>query len=240
MNKPVWIVQKEPQSEYTVSILRLLLPEYARIFGVKTMSNEECFVYNDTQATCPMLITNSAPISIRLAQPSLSFWAQTIFQLSHELCHYAIRQSKTDKSVTLAWFEEIICEAMSLYALQWASEHWEKCELYSFNPGFRDSIKDYLQMELEKNGNGDFQKCTTIELLKQYDANQSRDSHRDERNRLYYEIDKDPSLCRCFCDYQRYLDSNGVTINFEEWEKYEANPLVRFLHSLQPCPRELT
>ena len=239
MRKPVWIIEQETHSEYLVAILMLLLPEFARIFGSKKMNKEECVVYNDPQASCPMLIIDSIPIRIRLAQPSLSYWTQTIFQLSHEMCHYAIRQSKIDRDFTLSWFEEIACEAMSLYALRWAAEHWKCCKLYSCNTGFGDSIRDYLNKELSKSGTGVFRKCTSIEMLMQYNAEEKRETHRDERNQLYYEIEKDPSLCRCFCDYQRYLDSNGVTINFEEWEKKDDNPLVRFLHSLQPCPREL-
>lgn len=235
MRNNVWAVQPELQSEAVISIFRFLMLEFIRLFGEETMNNEECYIYNDPDADVPMLVTSSKPVSIRLAQPCLDYWAQTIYQLSHELCHYAIRQGKVDKDFTLSWFEEIICEAMSLYSLRWASNNWDKCALYSSNKFFGESICDYLNNELRDIGTGEFQKCNSIEKLKQYDAQTNRESHRNERNQLYHKIVKNPSLCRCFCDYQKYVNQNGITINFFEWEKNDKNSLVQFLHTMQPC-----
>ncbi len=234
MSKHIWVDQRESQSEYLASILEFLLPEYARIFGDEVMQKETCLVYNDAVSDCPMLVTNSTPIRIRLAQESLTFWAQTVYQLSHELCHYAIRQGKTNKEIILLWFEEIVCEAMSLYILYWSSKHWECCKLSSINPSFGDAINVYLNGILSEVCTGEFQKCTSTEVLKGYDAGKNREGHRNERNRLYNEIIKNPVLCRCFCDYQQYMDSNGTTIDFEEWKRNDANPLIPFLQSLQP------
>lgn len=235
MSNTIWSVQPGHESVYLDGILKFLMIEYVNIFGKELMNNEKCLVYNDSHASWPMLITNSEPIIIRLAQPSLLYWSQTIFQLSHELCHYAIRQSKKDKSYTLSWFEEIVCEAMSLYALHWSSEHWKNCVLFQMNKGYGDDIRKYLYNEVRINGTGEFQKCTSIEKLQQYTADDNRIGHRDQRNQLYYEICKDPLLCRCFCDYQEYLNKNRYTIDFETWEKNDTNLLVPFLHSLQPC-----
>ena len=235
MSKLVWFVQQGPQSEYLEGILKFLMPEYARIFGDELMHNEECLVYNDPLANCPMLIINTTPVRIRLAQQSLNYWAQTIFQFSHELCHYALRQGKTNKDLTLLWFEEIVGEAMSLYALYWSSRHWESCSLSSMNPSFSHSLSDYLNDILGQKCSEGLQSCTTIEALKGYNAGNNREEHRNERNSLFYEIIRDPVLCSCFCDYQRYLNGDGVTIDFERWKRNDANPLVPFLQGLQPC-----
>ena len=233
MNNDVWTVQRELQSVF--SIFRFLMLEFVDIFGEETMNNEECFIYNDPDADCPMLVTNSAPLKIRLAQPCLDYWAQTIFQLSHELCHYAIRQAKVNKDFTLSWFEEIICEAMSLYSLWWSSKNWDKCEMYLVNKCFGESIRDYLYNELRDNGTGGFQKCKCIGELKQYNAQANRESHRNERNQLFHEIVRDPHQCRCFCDYQQYVNHNRITINFTDWKKNDNNSMVQFLQTLQPC-----
>ncbi len=233
MNISVWKVEENNGANNIKHILDLLLIEYERIFEDEIMNNEECIVYNDPQANCPMLVTNSTPIRIRLAQSSTSYWAQTIYQLSHELCHYAIRQIKNNKGFTLSWFEEIVCEAMSLYMLKWSAENWDK---HSGLWGeFKSNIKNYLNDELNKTGTTGFQSCASIEMLGKYDAERDRESHINERNKVYYEIIKNPKLCRCFCDYERYVEKNNITIDFNAWERDDNNPMVRCLHKLQPC-----
>ena len=143
-----WIVVSNEGSEYLKEILSFLLKRFIEIFGQETMNAEICYVCNISNADCPMLITNSTPICIRLAQSSLSFWAQTIYQLSHEMCHYAIRQHKVNKDFTLKWFEEITCEAASMYFLQYAAINWKKCRLSKLDPSFCTSIESYLSKEL--------------------------------------------------------------------------------------------
>lgn len=233
MNTAIWRVEENNGANDIKHILDLLLIEYERIFGDEIMNNEECIVYNNPQANCPMLLTNSTPVKIRLAQSSTSYWAQLIYQLSHELCHYAIRQTKNKKEFTLAWFEEIVCEAMSLYMLKWSAENLDK---HSGLCGeFKSNIKNYLDDELNKTGTTGFRSCKSVDMLGKYDAERDRESHINERNKLYYEIIKNPKLCSCFCDYERYVKNNNITIDFNTWEKDDNNPIVRFLHKLQPC-----
>lgn len=238
METSTWIVQNDVGVEYLVEIMRFLIPEYVRIFGKDKMYGESCIVYNDTEAECPMLITNLVPVRIRLAQESLSYWTQTIFQLSHELCHYVIRQNKGIRDNTLSWFEEILCEAMSLYALRWAADNWANCALCARNPNYDISIKEYLNEQLNLNCSDGLAQCTSIEGLKNYIANENRISHRKERNYLYRAIEEDPLRCCCFCDYQKYIDENRITIDFDEWEQEDNNPLIRVLRSVQPCERK--
>ena len=40
------------------ALLQFLLTEFSRIFGSGTMFAEECVVFNDQGADCPMLIIN--------------------------------------------------------------------------------------------------------------------------------------------------------------------------------------
>lgn len=110
------------QLYYLRGITAFLMEEYEHIFGADIINNKlDILLFNDPKATCPMFIINSEPLSIRLAQQSLSYWAQTIYQLSHELCHFALYQRKIDKAYTVKWFEEIVCEAVSLHALKYSS-----------------------------------------------------------------------------------------------------------------------
>lgn len=237
MNKNDWSIVKSENSESLCALANFLMVEYCRIFGLDTMTKEPCIIYNDPSAPCPMLVLNCKPIRIRLAQRSLTYWAQTIFQLSHELCHYAIHQHKEDKTFTLSWFEEILCEAMSLYALQFSSKNWTQCKLSECNPTFASAIDEYLRDELSKVGTEILHRCTTVEALKKYEIYHSleRETHRDERNALYYAISVCPDDCRFFCDYTKYVDKeNKVTINFSKWENDNPSPIIKELHNLQP------
>ena len=83
----IWDIEKSECTEYLFEIQKFLFIEYSRILGDDIMYAEPCRIYNDPQTECPMIIINTTPILIRIAQTSLSYWAQTIFQLSHELCH---------------------------------------------------------------------------------------------------------------------------------------------------------
>lgn len=232
--KHTWIIEKQDGSNYLQAILRFVLLEFCRIFGTEIMYNEVCSVYNDPQADCPMLITCRKPICIRLAQENLSYWAQTIFQLSHELCHYAIRQRKG--SFKLSWFEEILCEGMSLYILDWAYKNWDCCDLSQIDHTFSQKIQEYLEKELRKVETDTLQYCIDLKSLEKYELNSStnRESHRKQRNTLYREIINNPLHCRCFCDYSKYISDNHITIDFIKWKKETSHSLIRVLHSFQP------
>ena len=146
-----WTVQNAEHSEHGVYILAFLLTEFARLFGPDVMFNEDCIVYNDPSSECPMLIINTTHVRIRLSQPNYSYWCQTIYQLSHEMCHYAFRQRKINKEFTLSWFEEIVCEAVSLYFLKYASERWSNCQLSQWSPSFFQNHKHIWKMNSLKN-----------------------------------------------------------------------------------------
>lgn len=113
-NHANWLIQRCEGAEYLDSLLEFLLPEYIRIFGQDIMTTTPCIVHNDPDSECPYF-HHTTPLKIRLSMSELSYWAQMVYQLSHELCHYAMYQTKQDKTKTLSWFEEIVCEAMSLY-----------------------------------------------------------------------------------------------------------------------------
>lgn len=233
----VWDILPCEGKTYLKSILEFILDEFCRIFGEDIMYNEECTIFNDPAAKYPMLIINRTPIAIRLAQPSLLYWAQTIYQLSHEICHYVIRQHKNKKDFTLSWFEEPICEAVSLYFLDYCATNWKNCELYNLNPSFSQEIRNYLCDELNKNGTDNMKNCDTCAKLSEYNKNISNDriGHVNERNRVFYAIMQQPLECPVFCEYQRYINpNNGITICFDKWQQDNPSQIIKVLHSIQP------
>lgn len=241
-NQTIWQVQRCEGAEYLCSILEFLFPEYVRIFGQEVMTAAPCIVYNDPNSKCPRFI-HSNPLTIRLHQKSLSFWAQTIFQLSHELCHYAMYQTKQDKTQTLSWFEEIVCEAMSLYALHYAAENWNKCKLAKYAPDFEKHIREYLENELLCDASDGFEQCSTVEKLQYYENGKfpenDRVTHVKERNKIYEAILRDPSEASCFLHYQWYIKpENGVVFDFNAWHKDDPKNLVLQLLSIFPIKGE--
>lgn len=212
-----WVVAPFEGSAYVKQLLDFLLPEFIRIFGKEIMKAEKCAVFNDPKASCPMLIIGTTPVMIRLAQYSTSYWAQTIYQLSHELCHYAIRQRKQDKEFTLKWLEETMCEAMSLYALEWAFKNWHKCPLSEENPSFSSSLFEYLKEVSSETPHNDLRNCVTLDDLRICNelAECRREGRICERNILYVCISKHSEECCCFGDMYRYLNDDKLTVTAE-------------------------
>ena len=231
-----WTVAVFDGSEYVKQLLGFLLPEYTRIFGVETMNGERCIVFNDPKADCPMLITSTTPVMIRLAQTSTVYWAQTVYQLSHEMCHYAIRKKKKDKDYTLKWLEETICEAMSLYALEYAARNWYRCPLSQNSPTFSTAFVNYLEAELKRPPQDNLISCKTIGDLRicNQNAESKRDGRLRERNILYVCISRHPQDSRFFCDMYRYLNEDKLTIDFDTWLADNPSEIVRCLSEIQP------
>lgn len=98
-----WMLQMQtPEDEkYMQPLFSHIFTFFEEIFGTSIMHSELCILYNDGKADYPMLITNTNPIRIRTNADDLGFWAQYIFQLSHEMAHYVIRQYKTDKTAII-------------------------------------------------------------------------------------------------------------------------------------------
>ena len=237
-NQAIWQVQLCERSEDLRSILEFLLAEYVRIFGQEVMTAAPCIVYNDPTALCPMF-EHRTPLRIRLSQSSLSYWVQTVYQLSHELCHYAMYQTKQDKTQNLSWFEEIVCEAMSLYALHYAAKNWSKCKLAKYAPDFGKHIQEYLDGLLLCDASDGFEQCNTVEKLQNYEHEKfpenDRATHLKERNRIYEAILRDPTEASCFLHYQWYIQpENGVVFDFAAWYKDDPKNLVVQLLNIFP------
>ncbi len=235
-NRPVWIFQNDLHVDDLVQIFKLLRKEYSVLFGLETLEAEPCIIFNAPYEDTPMLVINTTPIRIRLAQENLSYWAQTIFQLSHELCHYVIRQYKTNKDFTLSWFEELVCEAMSLYALELSVKNWSECELSIRAPSFSFAIEKYLNAELSRIGSNEFSSCNTPERLAYYEQelNYLRESRRNERNLLYRAISNHPDNVKILCHYMEYLNPDDLTIDFDRWIKDTPSALLDVCKEIYP------
>ena len=123
-----------------IGSLHFLLPLFESSFGREYTLGEPCEIYNDSKSSCPELQICYQPIRIRLSLDKTGYWNQLIFQLSHELCHYVLRQYRLNtfySNACLSWYEEIACTAFSWCALKYAAVNWHNCVLSKQCPDYR-------------------------------------------------------------------------------------------------------
>jgi hypothetical protein len=130
---------------------------FSEFFEVNITSNDFC-IHNAPESPYPMLITDREPLIIRTCVEA-DFWCQFIYQFSHELTHFVIRNLKRNKNMYVKWFEETICESISLFILRILAEQWKLCPLYDLNNNYDKSILNYFENEYK--GTSGNSKCGT-------------------------------------------------------------------------------
>lgn len=232
-----WILSMETEGDkkYMSPLFEFLLQQFIEIFGEKALESEKCKVYNDPTADCPMLVTNDAPIRLRTCLESLQYWAQYIYQVSHELTHYIIRQYKENKELYVKWFEETLCEAMSLYILKASSLRWQECSLSNCNPQYGASIMHYFEKTYNETGPSSLKKCRSFDELKKIEnsCEENRISRSIERNFLTDTFCERPENISAFVWYTRYMRGD-LLIDFKKWKENDSNPLISKLEAIQP------
>lgn len=233
-----WYIQQCEDAGALSYNFEFLMREYCRIFGGGVMYAIDCTIYNDPASNCPYC-NYSYPAWIRLHQQSPDFWAQTVYQLSHEMMHYASFSARGRAEGYLVWVEEILCEAMSHYALEYAATHWQECRLSRINPGFTKSLWEYLADVRSAPADGSLASCRTVDRLRAYEQNREAERHRAgfarEREILYQHLRKSPEAAVCFLQYHRFIRPDGVSIDFNAFRRADPrNPLIPVLASLQP------
>ena len=211
---------------------------FENIFGHDIMCKEICYVYNNDYFPFPQ-IQYTEPLSIRLSVKGTEYWSNVIYQLSHELCHYALRQSncKSDKEDCLKWFEETMCEALSLYVLDLFIDTWDDCLLSRINKTYCDSIKKYLEDICDNEITYGLAKCKTLDDLNVINDNSEEDriDRRNERNIIYNLFRKNPNEIFHIKDYQKYRENNGLLIDFNKWIEVEGNSnFIKEISKIQP------
>ena len=71
-----------------------------------------------------------------------TFWAQLVYQFSHEFMHILSNYGRTE-SDSNQWFEEALCEAASIHAVKRLSVVWETNPPLPHLQSFAPSMKDY-------------------------------------------------------------------------------------------------
>ena len=237
MKFPNWTftISTEDEQKYMCPLFEFLLSQFVEIFGDPTLGAEPCMVYNDPAAPYPMLITNCIPIQLGTCLKSLQYWSQYIFQAAHELTHYAIRQSKEDKNLIIQWFEETLCEAMSLYILKLSSLRWHECALSHINPNYSTSLIDYFKNIYNKTVPSLLKECRSLDDLRNIESTcrEQRIFRSMERNFLVDAFCEYPESISSFVYYALYMRGD-LQIDFEKWKEHSSAPLIPKLEFIQP------
>lgn len=228
-------INTEDEQKYMPPLFDFLLLQFVEIFGEATLESEQCIAYNDPAASCPRLIISRTPIQLRTCLKSLQYWAQYLYQASHELTHYVIRQHKEDKNAIIGWFEETLCEAMSLYILKSSSLRWHECALSSINQHYGESLMVYFQSTYDKTGPSSLKACRSLDDLKNVESTceTKRISRTIERNYLVDAFCEHPESISAIVYYPLYMRGD-LQIDFEKWKESDSTPLVSKLESIQP------
>lgn len=224
------------QTESLEFIFEHMLSKYISIFGEHLMLNEKCYIYTNEYADCPMLVLNQDDRKILLSVSSTTRWCQVIYQLSHELCHYALRQSNIDIKC-VSWFEETMCESMSLYILDYFYDTWKECKLSEYNVKYSRSIKEYLSYIIDSaKGPSILTKCFNLLSLSNIEktCTLDRDARSKDVNKIYYLFKSTPNNIYMIANYKKYL-VNKIGIDFDSWLKDEGNTnFIKELSNLVP------
>ena len=235
---------------YIEGVFSAMFQEFARIFGYDTMTHKLIMVYNSTEAAYPMTAPYNELILIRLSQEKTSYWAQMIFQLSHEMTHYAyfsfFPEANQDNFESLGktrWNEEIVCEAMALYMLKYMSENWCSCVLSSINTSFDASIRRYLENEYSKADTSAYplksvgDTITINEFHRRFNETASeRYEHATERNYLFnLFVSVDSSTIGEILSMYRYFNSEFNCIDYDLWIANATNTdFIEKVSAIQP------
>lgn len=173
---------------------------------------------------------------IFLCVSNINRWEIIIYQLSHELAHCFVYCHNNSEKNKASWIEETICEAISLYFLNYFYENWNRIEELSIDDkNYKDNLRNYL------NNNRLRQKETKVlsnskgyyELMEiEKNSQEKREDRRFEMFQLYFKL-SDKNI-KGLINYRDYIIENKKILNTEEYIKsFPNNEAVLFLCSLQ-------
>ncbi|MBT1169963.1 hypothetical protein [Bifidobacterium sp. SO4] len=225
--------------EYMEPLTEFVLQQFIKIFGINNINNEPCIIFNNSNDQNPRLFINTTPLRIQTCMDSYQYWSQFIFQLSHEIMHYVIRQHKNNKKTEVKWLEETICEAMSAYILNNSANIWKKCSLSNINPFYYKDLKKYTNEYYKKQQPSKLKHITTMKELLIFNQESDKDEETRilrsaERNIIYNDFLKNPKHIPMSVTYNNYVKDN-LLINLDDWKSNEPkNTFIPIVESIYP------
>lgn len=173
---------------------------------------------------------------ILLDAKGYTFWSQIIYQLAHEMTHCIIHILSNVGTRSTPWIEETICEAMSLYFLDYFATNWSRCSLSNFNAEYGSSIRTYLNNLLLNDGNCRLtqakDQCELEDINCTAQVTEKRIDRKNEVQNLYsvLKITDVIGLLR----YREYMIDGSILLDTERYRNdYFGNKAVAYLCGIQ-------
>lgn len=201
-------------------------------FKVKRIYNT---TYEFAPIFCPLTLNTHLDTDvIYLNTKGYEYWNQVIYQLSHELTHCFIYCHNNSDDYKSSWIEETICEAISLYFLNYFYKNWEETELYKYNVIYKKYLKEYLDNILNQIGTRELSNSKNYdELMKIESSSQKkREQRKEEMKELYFKVTE--KEIKGIINYRDYIIKDKKILDTEKYIKdFPDNNAVLFLCSLQ-------
>lgn len=171
------------------------------------------------------------------------FWAQVAYQYSHEVCHLLSNYDLSQNNATRQqWFEESICEAFSLFALERMAELWKDNPPYKnwkeYAPAFTDYV-DNLREEKHRTG---FAKnamqawfIKNKETLQSDPVAQERRLNEEVATHLYTIFSEDPQNWEALNYINLGGDDQEATLQryLDDWEEHAPTRLHKPIQAVR-------
>lgn len=226
-----WQIQNDRDQDSVLRYLRSISGTFESFLGFSNEELEECRVFISDKNENPRLIENYNPIRLRLSNAVRENNWELIFELSHELGHFYLRQRNLERREIIHWLEETFCEAMSIYTLYQFLKDWQP---ENERPQFQQYI-DWQYYTEEVRG---LNNVTNLDELIRFDqaSEEKREERTYERKLLCDAIRKKPQDIICFSRYLDFkTDENIPLLNIDALKKeYPNNSIVEIIEKIQP------
>lgn len=198
--------------------LQLMAMIYDRFLRSENVgfADTHLIVTNDPDADDVTWEKTADGYAIHLCATSTMNWCQVGYQLGYAMLHCLIDHLNPDEP-TIAWAEELICEAGTLALLKLLAEKWKRTPLAEIDPDYAASISEYIDENLTDQGTAALIRCPDRDALRKLNEANCFDDRINESHDLFSKTSKDDLL------------------RLVQIRAYAADELLLFTHHWRDC-----
>ena len=162
------------------SVAAVMLPEFPRQAGVRV-------VVRASTAGPRVLAMKSSDgehqVLLNVRDPR---WDQFAYQFSHELCHIVSNydEREIDAARSHQWFEEAVCEAVSIVTLQRLTVRWQEAPPHAGWASYAPAFAEYAQQLMNSQHRYLLAGTSLAAWYRQHEDEMERDPYLRQKNEL--------------------------------------------------------